>query len=234
MRGSVERIMTIKLNTVIESVTNAYESYEFSSVIKTIVPFITNILSSFYLDFTKDIIYIENKNSFERNSVLSVLYDTLLALLIMLNPIIPFTTSEAYLELPYKTKKDVYLEDFPKYENLEDKVLEDKFLVFFNIREMVLKQLEEAREQKIIGKSNQASLEIHATKEDIDKINSLNIKLEQVLIVSSVKLVEGENTFVVVYKALGEVCDRCWNVVESVLDNGLCKRCAKILESRKH
>ena len=59
------------------------------------------------------------------------------------------------------------------------------------------------------------------------------MKINQVLIVSKVELKEGKKLNVVVSPADGETCDRCWNIVDHVHENGLCDRCAKIIGENK-
>jgi isoleucyl-tRNA synthetase len=68
----------------------------------------------FILDYTKDILYIEKEDDFERRSVQSTLYDMTLGILKLLTPMIPHTASEAYQLLPFNKLEDVYLESMPK------------------------------------------------------------------------------------------------------------------------
>lgn len=55
MRGRLNRVMTLKFNDVVAQVLDAYENYAFDKVYRVVVPFMTNELSAFYLDYTKDI-----------------------------------------------------------------------------------------------------------------------------------------------------------------------------------
>ncbi|PKK96240.1 MAG: isoleucine--tRNA ligase, partial [Tenericutes bacterium HGW-Tenericutes-3] len=201
MRCRLNRVMTLKYNDVVSQVLEAYETYAFDRVYRVVVPFMTNELSAFYLDYTKDILYIEKENSFERRAVQSTLYDMTLGLLKLLTPIIPHTTSEAYLLLPYKEKDDVYLELMPSSGKKMDEQLVQAFDVFDQMRQIILKKLEEAREQKIIGKSLAAKLELTVTKEQKDAIDLLDMKINQVLIVSKVELKDGKKFSVVVSPA---------------------------------
>jgi isoleucyl-tRNA synthetase len=189
----------------------------------------TNDLSAYYLDYTKDILYILKEDDFERRSVQSTIYDILVGLLKLLTPIIPHTTSEAYWALPTAHLEDVYLEDMPEVYVHQNEALLEAFDRFYRIREVVLKKLEEAREQKVIGKSLQAKVDLVLPKEDIEAIHKLEVKLHQVLIVSSVHLKEGKELSVVVSLAEGITCDRCWNIVDHVHDNGLCDRCHDVV-----
>ncbi|MDL2292648.1 isoleucine--tRNA ligase [Acholeplasma sp. OttesenSCG-928-E16] len=230
MRGNLNRVMTLKYKNIQNEVIKAYESYRFYDVYRNVIPFIVNDLSAFYLDYAKDILYIEKAKSFERLSIQSTIYDILLGLLRILTPIIPHTTSEAYLEIPNKKEEDVYLEQMPEISPILMPELLETFLIFDDVRVAVLKQLELAREQKVIGKSLQALVNLKVTKKQKEAIDKLDLKLHQVLIVSKVNLEISDKLEVEVLEATGHVCDRCWNIVETVNDNGICERCEKVLK----
>jgi isoleucyl-tRNA synthetase len=230
MRGNLNRVISSKYHEVIEKSLSAYENYEFDKVYRHVVSFMTNELSSFYLDYTKDILYIEKENDFERRAVQSTIYEITLGLLKILTPIMPHTTSEAYLELPYKTELDVYLENLPTPMSLRDEKLLHAFDIFIEIRNAVLKKLEEAREQKLIGKSLQAEVNLTVTNEMNDAIKKLDMKINQVLIVSKVNLTIGDKLDVEVKLANGHTCNRCWNVFESLNEEGLCERCNCVIK----
>ncbi|MCF7930050.1 MAG: isoleucine--tRNA ligase [Acholeplasmataceae bacterium] len=229
MRGRLNRVMTLKYNQVVEQVLDAYENYAFDKVYRVVVPFMTNELSAFYLDYTKDILYIEKEDNFERRAVQSTLFDMTLGMLKLLTPIIPHTTSEAYLLMPYREKEDVYLEQMPTVGKKMDEDLVAAFDIFESVREVVLKKLEDARELKIIGKSLAAQVDLVVTKQQMAAIEKLEMKINQVLIVSKVNLTLGDKLDVKVVSAVGDTCDRCWNIVDHVHENGLCDRCNHIL-----
>ncbi len=229
MRGNLNRVMTLKFFNVSDEVLTAYENYQFDKVYRAVVPFMTNDLSAYYLDYTKDILYILGEKDFERLSVQSTLYDILLGLLQLLTPIIPHTTHEAYEYLPGKAFENVYLEKMPeKYDIGEDPLL-GAFDKFLEVRTVVLKALEEARAAKVIGKSLQAEVDLVVTKAQKDAIDLLDMQIHQVLIVSKVNLAVGDELKVEVKAADGETCARCWNVVDHVHENGECDRCHEVL-----
>jgi len=233
MRGRLNRVMTLKYNLLVSQVLDAYENYAFDKVYRAVVPFMTNELSAFYLDYTKDILYIEKENDFERKCVQSTLYDITLGMLKLLTPIIPHTTSEAYLLLPFREKEDIYLEQMPSAGSKMDEYLVEAFDIFDSVRQVVLKKLEDARELKIIGKSLAAQVDLIVTKEQMEAIKILEMKIHQVLIVSKVNITLGAQLDVKVSPATGATCDRCWNIVDHVHENGLCDRCNHILGEDK-
>jgi len=221
--------MTLKYLNIVNEVLDAYETYAFDKVYRTVVPFMTNELSAFYLDFTKDIMYIEKEDGHERRSVQSTIYDMTLGLLKLLTPIIPHTTSEAYQLLPFSHEEDVYLENMPERTDEKDDALMQAFETFMEVREVVLKKLEEAREQKIIGKSLAAKVDLVVTEKAKQAMDALEMKVHQALIVSKVHITIGKDISATVSPAEGITCDRCWNVVDHVHENGLCDRCDHVL-----
>lgn len=228
-RGQLNKVMTLKYQQLANQVLDAYDNYQFDRVYRSIVSFMTNELSAFYLDYTKDILYIESSNGIIRRSVQSTLYDALFGMLKLLTPLIPHTTYEAYQYLPGKHLEHVYLEEMPKVYDIKDDELLKAFDVLEHVRNLALKRLEEAREKKIIGKSLQATLDLTVTKEQKQAIDLLDFKTHQVFIVSKVNLNVGLKLEIKVSPAHGDTCDRCWNVVDHVHENGLCDRCDKIV-----
>ena len=228
-RGKLNQVMTLKYQELSNQILDAYENYQFDRVYRGIVSFMTNELSAFYLDYTKDILYIEKADGVERRSVQSVLYDALYGMLKLLTPIMPHTTHEAYEYLPGEKLDNIYLETLPEIYEIKQKELLKSFDVLEQVRNLALKRLEEAREKKVIGKSLQAKLDITLTKAQKQAMDDLEFTHHQVFIVSKVDINVGEQLEVLVSKAEGETCDRCWNVVDHKHENGLCDRCNKIV-----
>ena len=230
-RGQLNRVMTLRYEKLVNQVILAYDHYQFDKVYRLIVTFMINELSAYYLDYTKDILYIESALSDTRKAVQSTLYDITLGLLKLLTPIIPHTTSEAYQTLPFDKKDDIYLEEMPEGFPAKDPELLKAFEVFIQVREHVLKALETARSEKMIGKSLQAHVKLSVTEKQMHAIKTLDMNLAQVLIVSKVDLFQATKLEVSVSLADGIVCDRCWNVVSETNEKGLCARCAHVMEA---
>ena len=232
-----DQYMMCLLSDLIEKIHNAYNNYAFDEVYRSALTYMTNQLSSYYLDYTKDILYIEKANSHARRSIQTVIYHTTKALATLLTPLIPHTTEEVYKYFVGNKEASIYLENMPvaeKYENAEE--LKAKYAEFMLLRNDVLKALENARNAKIIGKSFSAKLSIKPTESVQKLIDSMNINLQRVFIVSEFEVVNGElvgETFdsgvILVKPAEGVVCSRCWQVVPSVNEDELCPRCHEIL-----
>ncbi len=230
--ANVDKYMLIKLNKFVSDLKNAYDEFQFNEVCKLINTFVVNDLSSFYLDFTKDILYIEEANDPARRSVQTVFYEIVKTLIIVISPLVPHTASEAYSFLPFHTEEDVYLENFPSIKDYSAyKDIEESFDKFMNeYRPQVLKALEEARSNKVIGKSFAAKLTFTLDKEAKELFEKLNSNIGQMLIVSQTEFNDGDKFDIVVSAAEGVVCERCRATVPFVTVNGLCPRCQKIVD----
>ncbi|NLN50786.1 MAG: isoleucine--tRNA ligase [Acholeplasmataceae bacterium] len=228
--NKMDQVMLIKLEQLKEEAFKHYDHYRFDLVNRLITNYVINDLSAYYLDYSKDILYVEGKNSFKRRSAQSVIYYHLLELLLLLNPIIPFTTSEAYWELPFLREEDIFLERFSKpKENLDNNLL-NYFKDFTTLRNAVLIELEKLRKESVIGKSLEADLVIKAPQKIKDAIDKLEVNLRQVLMVAHAKVEVDETLSVSATLAKGFKCERCWNIVDEVDENNLCKRCQEVLK----
>lgn len=216
---------------------DAYERYDYVSMYQTLQNFINVELSNFYLDYGKDILYIEAEDSHIRRSMQTVLYKILTELNTLLAPVLVHTAEEIYEFTPHTGKESVHLELYPEKEDVDNALL-DKWKYFMDVRDDVLKALEVARNEKVIGKSLEAKVEV--TVPETLKYEDLNSRLEQLFIVSQVEVVDtlDESTkqkhiHVAVQHADGTRCERCWNystdasIVEGTTD--ICPRCQEVL-----
>ena len=243
---SVDKYMLVRLNEVIKTIREeGYEKYDFTQIYKTVVNFLTGDLSSFYLDFAKDVVYIQAEDSYERRCMQTVFYQAAVALTKLLTPIIPHTTEEIWTYLK-EEEEYVQLAELPNYEEYPNQgELLDTWKAFMDFRDKVLKALEEARNEKVIGKSLEAKVTIYPNEQVAVLLTALDADLAQLLIVSPdsfsiSKDAAPENALafddvaILVEKAEGEVCDRCRQVRTTVGEDEklptLCASCAHIVE----
>ena len=229
-----DKYMMVKLSETINEMKEAYEKYDFKEVYKLTNNFISFSLSNFYLDFTKDILYIEKADSVKRRSVQTVIYETLKSLIITLAPILPYTSEEVYGYLQHEKEESVHLENFPIFENINKELLKE-WELFFDIKDDVYKALEEARNQKLIGKGLEAKVYLKADNKYLEFIKKHESYLHQLLIVSKVIFTEEslekyDVCEVKVEKFDGTRCERCWNYFEhEEIKEDLCPRCYQVL-----
>ena len=231
-----DKYMMVNLNELIKKVRKSYDEYDFDEIYKLINNYVAS-LSTFYLDFTKDILYIEKADSLERRSVQTVLYEILYTLIRLMAPILPYTSEEVYKLLPGTKEESVHLENFPEviiYNEKEE--LTELWSVFFNIKDDVYKALEEARNAKIIGKSLEARVILNLRDEDKETLSPLLTHLKQLLIVSDVVITPNElkkydYCGVEIQKFEGVRCERCWNYFdERDIVNNICPRCQEVIK----
>ena len=110
----VDQYVYVKLQDLIKEVRIAYEDYEFAGVYHAVNNFCTGILSSFYLDIAKDVVYIENKDHPHRRAMQTVMYETLLSLVKLLTPILPHTADEMWSHLEHVEEESAQLTDMPE------------------------------------------------------------------------------------------------------------------------
>lgn len=239
--------MTICLNKVIKEIREGYDQYDFMHIYRAIINFLTVDLSAFYLDFAKDVIYIEAKDDYQRRCMQTVFYQTAVALTKLLTPIIPHTTEEIWSFL--KEEEYVQLSELPGYQEFSNQEeLINIWTAFMDFRDKVLKALEEARNNKLIGRSLEAKLTIYPNQQVREILTAVNADISQLLIISpdyfeiasetqkiSSKAVKFEDVAILVEKADGETCDRCRQIRKDIgLDEKLphlCGRCAYIVKT---
>ena len=225
--AAVDRYMMFKINRLIETCDTAYQAFAYDDVGRAVMSFVTRDLSAFYLDYAKDPLYIERRNDPLRRAIQTVIYRAVDVLTKLLTPILPHTTEEVYQALPQTEKESVYLENMPQPSTVFEKTLWETFEAFMMLRDKVLKALEEARDAKVIGKSLQAAITLHAEPKDYALLNSIK-RLDKLFIVSAVHLKEATETHIEVSAQPGETCARCWHVGHVNAD-GVCTRCQGVL-----
>ncbi|HFV2508791.1 TPA: isoleucine--tRNA ligase [Streptococcus agalactiae] len=217
--GAVDRYMTIKFNQVVDTINKAYATYDFMAIYKAVVNFVTVDLSAFYLDFAKDVVYIEAANSPERRRMQTVFYDILVKLTKLLTPILPHTAEEIWSYLEHEEEEFVQLAEMPVAQTFsgQEEILEE-WSAFMTLRTQAQKALEEARNAKVIGKSLEAHLTIYASQEVKTLLTALNSDIALLMIVSQLTIadeadkpadsVSFEGVAFTVEHAEGEVCER--------------------------
>jgi isoleucyl-tRNA synthetase len=238
-----------------------YGVFEFHRIYHAVNEFAIVDLSAFYLDVLKDRMYTFAPTSHARRSAQTVLWKITEALVRLVAPILTFTADEVWEYLPKVEGREasVHLAQFPKPEEIfaEDPapLLADWDLLSRRLREQVLRLLEEARQEKLIGKSLEADLVVHSSGETLLFLRRYADGLKEFINVSDVKI-KGENPdapgevqvpagawaktarlgpelWLYIRKASGSKCARCWNFMPRVSSYGIwqdvCDRCQSAL-----
>ena len=225
-----DQVIMSRLNTLNEKVLQNYADFDFQQATVALSLFMNNDLSSYYLDIAKDILYIELEDSKRRRQVQTVLWNITDTLLKLYAPILVFTAEEINDHfMKYDSIHNTHFNEVVDYSEYDELVSELSELEA--LRTEVLKALEVEREAKVIGKP----LEAHVIFNIDDNKKALlekffNEDINQWLTVSTVSFDDSQDKEVVVIKAEGDVCPRCWNVRVSSREDHVCERCAEILE----
>ncbi|HEL0689032.1 TPA: isoleucine--tRNA ligase [Streptococcus equi subsp. zooepidemicus] len=242
--AAVDKYMTIKFNKLVGAINAAYERYDFMTIYKAVVNFVTVDLSAFYLDFAKDVVYIEAANSLARRRMQTVFYDILVNITKLLTPILPHTAEEIWSYLEHEPEDFVQLSELPQAQTFDnqDTILEE-WEAFMTLRAQAQKALEEARHDKIIGKSLEAHLTIYASPEVKTLLTALDSDIALLLIVSQLTISEEpapenavsfDDVAFTVARAQGEVCERSRRIDPTTRMRSynafVCDHSAKIIE----
>ncbi|MEN6312559.1 MAG: class I tRNA ligase family protein, partial [Acidobacteriota bacterium] len=236
----LDRWVLDRAEEVRRRVLDAYEAYEFHVVFHAIYDFFTVDLSSFYLDVIKDRAYCSAKGSVLRRSLQTATFEILRDSLLLMAPILPFTTDEAWEALPSYAGKEasVHLGLFPTGGAARlDAALRADMDALMAVREKVLKALEKAREEKLIGNSLEAAVSLKVPAAAAGLLDKYKGDLPALFIVSSVALEPGtgEELGISVGPAPGGKCERCWNrsseVGRSAEFPTFCARCEAVIKA---
>ncbi|UTH17199.1 isoleucine--tRNA ligase [Macrococcus epidermidis] len=238
----IDQFMLNKLYNFVNNAHNHYENNDYLDIYQELQNFINVELSNFYLDYGKDILYIEAADSHVRRSMQTVVYEVLTSLTKVLAPIIPHTAEEIWSHTPHVTEESVHLTDMPAVHDV-DQTLIEKWSRFLELRDDVLKGIENLRNEKVIGKPLEAKVAVFTENaDDLALLQSFD-NLHQLFIVSQAKVSDSAvgtqytNLNVLVERADGEKCERCWNYSTEITAEDhehphVCPRCLSVLESK--
>ncbi|WP_050635840.1 isoleucine--tRNA ligase [Candidatus Stoquefichus sp. SB1] len=235
----VDQYMLVELNLLMKGYQEAFERYDFAEANQLILNCFTNTLSAFYMDFTKDILYIEKADGLRRRQVQTVLYHYAKTMMKLLSPILVFTAEELHdhFHCDDKKQESVFLEAKPEFINVANaEDLKQYYDRFLTLRKDVMKALEDLRNEKVIKSNMEAKLTI-CLKDAYQDMEQLSDDLKQLFIVAKVKLVnqndglsEYDTAYIKAEKFNGVQCPRCWNYFdEDEMDGELCHRCHEVV-----
>ncbi|WP_295415826.1 isoleucine--tRNA ligase [uncultured Subdoligranulum sp.] len=225
-------------NALTKTMRDAYDHYDFSRAYHALYNFCVIDMSNFYMDVIKDRLYCADDHA--RRCAQTALYRILVDFTKLLAPILCFTSQEIWSYVPKMPgmKEYVVFEQMPEAKSAAGAAFTEKWDRIMAIRDDVKKVLEQARADKLIGSSLEASLTLYCNAEVYGFLNAIPMdELADLFIVSQVHLEQGEGGVkglveglgVAAEHAAGTKCLRCWKYDAAVGENGLCPRCAKVL-----
>ncbi|WP_210130659.1 isoleucine--tRNA ligase [Staphylococcus sp. GDK8D82P] len=238
----VDKYLLNRLREFTANTLDNYDNYDYLDIYQKLQNFINVELSNFYLDYGKDILYIEEQNAHKRRSMQTVLYQIVVDMTKLLAPILAHTSEEVWSHIPHVEEESVHLTRMPERVAVDTEFME-KWNTFMKLRDDVNRALEVARNEKVIGKSLEAKVVI-GSNDNFDATTFLQqfSDLQQLFITSQAEVVDkvenGESYQygdIHIEHAHGEKCERCWNYSESLgsvgeLDN-LCPRCQAVVKT---
>jgi len=188
-------------------------------------------LSALYVDVSKDVLYTFAAGSPERRSAQTAIFRIADGLARLVAPILPVTADEVWRHLPGSREESVHLSEFPPDPaSLKDQPLVDRWARLLQLREFVNAETEKLRQQKVVGSSLEARVDILAKGALATLLTSCESLLPTLFIVSEVNVRHDEGlssdaesssgaqvsesdtslALVTVARAEGEKCQRCW------------------------
>jgi isoleucyl-tRNA synthetase len=225
---------------VVARVLEAYEAYEFHVVYHQLVQYTAADLSAFYLDVLKDRLYCDAAGSPRRRSAQTVLHRIARDLSLLLAPVLPFTSDEAWEFLPGFAGSSVHVSVFPEKETADTARL-DRWATLIDVRAEVTRALEAERAAKRIAASLEARVLVKAPEATLQALRAYDAlskifpgNLANLFIVSEVRLEPAQGGVEVsVEHAAGAKCERCWTwsprVGTLASHPGVCERCNDVL-----
>ena len=234
----IDRWALEAVNQLTITMREAYDTYDFSRAYHSLYNFCVIDMSNFYMDVIKDRLYCADDHA--RRCAQSALYRILVDFTKLMAPILCFTSQEIWSYIPKLDgmKDQVVYEEMPKAKPAADDAFEAKWAKIMAVRDDAKKVLEQARADKAIGSSLEASLTLYCNDDLYDFLNQIPMdELADLMIVSQVCLEKGEGGVKGVVEGLGMAaqhaagtkCLRCWKYEPAVGEAGLCPRCAKVL-----
>ncbi|HZP34031.1 MAG TPA: isoleucine--tRNA ligase [Candidatus Acidoferrales bacterium] len=251
----LDRWMLGRTKQLVAKCLEFYESFDFHRVYHALYNFCVVDLSAFYFDILKDRLYTFSAKGCERRSAQTAIYRIASGLARLFAPILVFTTDEIWKHLPKESgaPAEVHLTLFPRPEECSkypDEALEARWSHLIEVRDAVLKSLEQARNAKEINSGLEARVELASDGDLASLLRDYADWLPTLFIVSQVDLVNGNSSGgnqpsgggqaealpglkVTVQRARGKKCERCWNYSVRVGEDAkyptLCERCVPVL-----
>jgi isoleucyl-tRNA synthetase len=211
----IDRWILAKAEDVIRRSLVHYQNLEFHKVYRAVYDFATTELSSVYFDVLKDRLYTSATRSHARRSGQTALYRIHYALTRLLAPLLAFTAEEVwgYTAKPAGAPESVHMALFPEPEEVAsglDANTLGKWERLLEVRETVLKALEEARQVKFIGAPLEARVRLQAADDLYPLVEEYGAELPSLFIVSQVVVERGDALRATIERADGVKCERCW------------------------
>jgi len=229
----LERFMLHQIFILNSNFKKYFKEYNFHKLYRELLNFCSLDLSAFYFDIRKDTLYCDETKSNKRMACIRLLYLILDILLKWFAPILSFTTEEIFRILNKDKNLSIHLETFPTIPSKwRDEKLFQKWDKLKIVRNVANAAIEVKRASKEIGSSLEADIKVYLGEEYLQHSKDVNLpeytitsKAEAKPMINDDKLFKldsVDNVKVLVKKAKGEKCSRCWKILESPCERKNC------------
>jgi len=241
----IDRWVLAKYAECAQKIVTAYDDYDYPGIFQAANTFITNDLSAFYVDVTKDRMYTFGATSLARRSGQTAMFAVVDGLARLLAPILSVTMDELWRSLPGERVPSVHMALFPMGDEVavhRNPALLERWERLAVVRNLVNLALEQKRQEQLIKANLSARVRIEASGDDATLLGEYQDFLPTLFGVSQVDVAAGgtipvgsdpATPIVDVKKADGIKCERCWRFVPEVSADpavaGLCSRCVEAL-----
>ncbi|MBI2690185.1 MAG: isoleucine--tRNA ligase [Acidobacteria bacterium] len=209
-----------------------FDEYAFHRVYQAAYAFCATDLSAVYFDVLKDRLYTAAAKSHARRSAQTALWILTGALTRLLAPVLAFTCEEIWhvFARPAGAPASVHIALLPNADEMGGRMDPERMTNWERlivVRDEVLKVLEAARQEKVIGAPLEAAVRLEADASILPLLRQYEAQLPALFIVSGVELATGETLRATVSRASGVKCERCWKYTHDVgADSDLPTTCA--------
>jgi isoleucyl-tRNA synthetase len=240
----IDQWILVKAEDLVRKCRAWYDQLSFHSVYREVYAFAVTSMSAIYFDILKDRLYTTAPRSHARRSAQTAIYRLHYALVRLLAPILSFTCEELWhcTARPLGSPTSVHLDYFPVPEELTEGLPQNIRERLANwdrlaeVRDVVMKALDTARDEKVIGSGLEAAVILDTPEEIYPLLAEYETQLPALFIVSQVELKHGksEALAVRVVRARGDKCERCWKYTLDVGQNAayptICQACAEAVK----
>jgi len=230
----LEKYMLHKIYLIDQNFKFYFREYNFHKLYKDLLNFCSQDLSAFYFDIRKDTLYCDGKESQTRKACINLLNILLDSLLKWFAPILSFTTEEIY-KIVNKNKTDsIHLQNFPNIPRTwQNNQLFKRWNKLNYVRQVCNAAIEIKRSNKELGSSLEADLEIYLDDQYLKLAKEIDLSEYCITSQAIAKPFDNkkENLFqieniagvkVLVKKAKGKKCPRCWKITNTKCDKSMC------------
>ncbi len=240
----LEQYILHRLTEINQEYQALLKTFDFNNFYNNLHHFCANDLSALYFDIRKDSLYCDAPTSLKRRSCRTVLRHLFTTITPWLAPLIPFTAEEVWQAgRKPNDAASVHVVDSPTIPIAwQQPAIVTAMESLNSLRRVINGALEIERQQKSIGSSLQAHAQVYlpepsrfdaAVLAEMTITSSLTLHALDTAPESAFRLDEVPACAVVITKAAGEKCERCWQVLPSVganaLHPSLCHRCVEVV-----